>query len=60
MINNEPRWLIEARKNIGVTEIKGAKHNPEIVSSGGILSAVELKTMKRRGAQHLSVQCWNV
>ncbi|SUH67500.1 Uncharacterised protein [Salmonella enterica subsp. enterica serovar Oranienburg] len=31
MANIEPRWLIEARKHIGLTEIKGAKHNPEIV-----------------------------
>lgn len=27
MANNDPAWLIEARKNLGVTEIKGPKTN---------------------------------
>ena len=27
----EPVWLIEARKHIGLKEIKGSKHHPEIV-----------------------------
>ncbi|MGQ4604099.1 TIGR02594 family protein [Aeromonas veronii] len=26
------RWVEEARRHIGLTEIKGAKHNPEIVA----------------------------
>ncbi len=31
MVSTDPRWLMEASKHIGLTEIKGAKHNPEIV-----------------------------
>ncbi|HBT4785569.1 TPA: TIGR02594 family protein [Klebsiella variicola subsp. variicola] len=31
MTNTEPRWLVEARKHIGLTEIKGGQHNPEIL-----------------------------
>lgn len=39
---NEPTWLTEARKHIGETEIKGAKHNPlitlwwKLIKRGGI------------------------
>lgn len=39
---NEPIWLSEARKHIGQTEIKGAKHNPlillwwKLIKRGGI------------------------
>lgn len=28
---NELRWIVEARKHIGLREIKGAEHNPEIL-----------------------------
>lgn len=31
MSANEPKWLTEARKLIGTTEVKGPKHNPEIL-----------------------------
>ncbi|EPZ6046381.1 TIGR02594 family protein [Enterobacter hormaechei] len=31
MSNIEPRWLIEGRKHIGLAEIHGPKHNPEIL-----------------------------
>lgn len=60
MANIEPRWLIEARKHIGLTEIKVLNTTLKSFSSGATSSAAELKTMKLRGAQHLSVQCWNV
>jgi len=28
---NEPKWLIEARKYLGLAEVKGPDHNPEIL-----------------------------
>lgn len=28
---NEPSWLIEARKHLGLSEVKGAAHNAEIL-----------------------------
>lgn len=27
----EPKWIAEARKHIGITEVKGIKHNPKIL-----------------------------
>lgn len=29
---NEPRWLVEARKHVGVREVKGPKHESRILS----------------------------
>lgn len=31
MARNEPRWLVEARKYIGLTEVPGSKHNNVIL-----------------------------
>jgi uncharacterized protein (TIGR02594 family) len=31
MISRDPKWLREARKHVGLLEIKGQKHNPKIV-----------------------------
>lgn len=31
MSNKDPKWLIEARKHIGTTEIKGSVHNAKII-----------------------------
>jgi uncharacterized protein (TIGR02594 family) len=30
-MSQEPKWLTEARKHIGLTEVKGAAHNAEIL-----------------------------
>lgn len=44
MNTDEPKWLTEARKHIGLTEVKGAQHHPEIlqmwkdIKRGGIKS----------------------
>ena len=39
----EPPWLIEARKHIGQTEIKGPKHNPFIAGLWKIIGLAGIK-----------------
>lgn len=43
MKSSPPAWLVEARKHIGVTEIKGYAHNPVIV---GFWKAAKLGGIK--------------
>ncbi len=57
MVSTDPRWLMEARKHIGLTEIKGLNTILKSSSSGETSSAAALKMMKRRGARPLLAQC---
>ena len=57
---NELSWISEARKHIGLREIKGAKHNPTILAwlkynkeskHGGVM-------MRHHGVANLSGTVW--
>ena len=47
------RWVDEARRHIGLTEIKGPQHNPEIVAMWKAIKWVVSVMMKPRGVPPL-------
>lgn len=53
-------WIANGRALIGISEVKGSKHNPEIVQMWKDIKRGGIKDDETRGVPHLLEQCWNV